>query len=117
MWIDGVFKLESGEMFVSGIFLFSPLILRPIWLDESAFLRILCGDFAGTSHFLLVFLQHFFCQPSYLASVSVFITPWLLLQFLKQYPQLLNLGKHLFSNPFKSGGRFSDQIGLGKTFL
>ena len=53
VWIDGGFKLESGEMFVSGVFLCSPLILRPIWLDESAFLRILCGDFAGTSHFLL----------------------------------------------------------------
>ena len=109
--------MESGEMFVSGIFLCSHFILRPIWLDESAFLRILCGDFAGTSHFLLTLLQHFFCQPSYLASVLLFITPWILLQFLKQYPQLLNLEQHLLSDPFKSGGGFSDQIGLRKTFL
>ena len=47
----------------------------------------------------------------------LFITPWLLLQFLKQYPKLLNLGQQLLSDPFKSGGGFSDQIGLRKTFL
>ena len=117
VWIDGGFKLESGEMVVSGILLCYPFILRPFWLDESAFLRILCRDFAGTSHFMLALLRHFFCQPSYLASVLLFITPWILLQFLKQYPRLLNLGQHLLSNPFKSGGVFSDQIGLRKTLL
>ena len=109
--------MESNEMFVSGFFLCSPFILRPIWLDESAFLRILCGDFAGTSHFLLMLSRHIFFQLSYLTSVSLFITPWLLLQLLKQYPQLLKLGQHILSDPFKSGGGFSDQIGLGKTFL
>ena len=56
VWVDGGFKLESGEMFVSGILLCSPFILIPIWLDGSAFLLILCGDFARTSHFLLALL-------------------------------------------------------------
>ena len=117
VWVDGGFKFESGEMFVSGILLCSPFILRPIWLDKSAFLRILCIYFARTSHFLLALSRHLFCQPSYLASVSLFITPWILLQFLKQYPRLLNLGKHLLSDLYKSGSGFSKQIGLGKTFL
>ena len=85
VWIDGGFKLESGEMFLSGILMCFPFIFRPIWLDKSAFLQILCGYFAGTSHFLLTLLRHLFLQASYLASVSLFITPWLLLQFLKQY--------------------------------
>ena len=117
VWIYGCFKLENGEMFASGIFLCSPFILRPIWLDESSFIQILCGDFAATSRFLLALSRHFFCQPSYLASVSLFIPMWLLLQFLKQYPRLLNLEQHLLSDPFKSGGGFLGQIGLWKTFL
>ena len=117
VWIDGGFMLESGEMFVSGIFLCSPFILRPIWLDESAFLRIPCGDLVGTSHFLFAFSRNFFCQPSHLDIVSLFITPCLLFQLLKQYPRFLNLGQHLLCDPFKSGGGFLDQIGLRKTFL
>ena len=109
--------MDSGEIFVSGIFLCTAFVLFPIWWDESAFLQILRGAFAGTSHFLVELSQHFFCQLSYLANVSLFITPGLLLQFLKKYPRLLYLGQHVLSNSFKSGGGFSDQIGLKKTFF
>ena len=109
--------MYSGEMFVPGVFLCTPFILSPFWWDKSAILRILQGYFSGTSHILLTLLRHFFCKVFYLANVLLFITPWLLLRFLKQYPQLLNIGQHLLSNPFKSGGGFSDQIGLRKTFL
>ena len=104
-------------MFVSGIFICTPFIVRPIWWDKSAILCILRGDSAGASHFLVVMSRHLFCQISYLSNVSLFITLWLLLQFLKQYPRLLYLGQHLLSDPFKSGGGFSDPIGLRKTFL
>ena len=95
----------------------TPFILRPIWWDESTFLWILQGDSAGTSHFLVALSRHFFLQLSYLANVSLFITSWLLLQLLNQYPRLLYLGQHLLSDPFKLGSGFSYKIGLGKTFL
>ena len=57
------------------------------------------------------------CHTEYSPKVVALRTPWLRLQFVKQYPLLCQRGQQRFEDPFMSGGGSSVQIFRGKIAL
>ena len=83
--------------------------------DNALLLLILDGRLS--CHLCFAASRCLCCHTKYSPEEVVLRTPWLRLQFLKQYPLLCQRGQQRLEDPFMNGGGSSVQMAQGKIAL